>query len=200
MTIETEVAALTTSTTELVTAVGLQQTTVTNAVTAFTDVTTRVNSGLNQVDNTADADKPVSTAQQTEIDTKQNVLQSGVNISTVNGVSLLGGAPLVIERAPTEIAARTYDNRADIKSLTNSLAGDSVVIEGIGLLQFVETLLEPEDDETCFTVPGVGQWLLEAPAFDLLSAYALVEESIRDELDEDEEIRFNSYLTKLGVI
>jgi hypothetical protein len=124
MTIETEVAALTTSTTDLVTAVGLQQTAVTNAVTAFTDVTTRVNTGLNLVENTADADKPVSTAQQTEIDTKQNVLQSGVNISTVNGVSLLGGAPLVIERAPTEIAAKTYDNRADIKFLSRRQCSD----------------------------------------------------------------------------
>ena len=200
MTIETEVAALTTSTTELVTAVGLQQTTVTNAVTAFTDVTTRVNSGLNQVDNTADADKPVSTATQTAIDVKQAALVSGVNISTVNGVSLLSGTPITVERGATELRTRTYENRATLKTLTSSVEDDSAVVEGIGLFEFVTTELEPEDDETCFTVPGVGQWLLAVPAFDLISAYRYFEDAIRDEWDEDENIRLNSYLKTLGVI
>ena len=52
--------------------------------------------GLENVDNTSDADKPVSTATQTEIDTKQDVLVSGTNIKTVNSQSLLGAGDIVI--------------------------------------------------------------------------------------------------------
>jgi hypothetical protein len=200
MTIETEVAALTTSTTALVTAVGLQQITVDAQVAAFAAVTNKVNTELNLVDNTADADKPISAATQTALDLKQVSLVSGVTLSTVNGLSLLTGVPLLIERGATEISACAYEDRAVLKTLTTSIVNDSVVVEGIGLFQFVTTELEPEDDETCFTVPGVGQWLLAVPAFDLISAYRLFEDAIRDEWDEDENIRLNSYLKTLGVI
>jgi hypothetical protein len=200
MTIETEVAALTTATTTLTTAVGVQQTSITAALAGFSATTATVEAGLNNVDNTSDADKPVSTAQQTELDDKQATLISGTNISTINGSSLLTGTPLVLVRAPTEIAAETYDNRADLKTIVGSLAGDSVVVEGIGLFQFVETEDEPDDDETCFTVPGVGQWLLTAPAVDLLAAFDTFEDNTHYEDHEDELLRFNQYLISQGVI
>jgi len=46
--------------------------------------------GLNNVDNTSDANKPISTATQTALNNKQDLLVSGTNIKTVNGDSLLG--------------------------------------------------------------------------------------------------------------
>jgi hypothetical protein len=199
-TIEHAVSELTDATTLLTSAHTTSKATLDAAILTFAATTNTVNTQLNNVDNTSDANKPISTAAQTESDTKQDTLISGTNISTVNGSSLLSGTPLVISRAPTEIAAETYADRADLKALVGALAGDSVVVEGIGLFQFVATELEPEDDETCFTVPGIGQWLLSVPANDLLSAWALFEDAIRDELDEDENIRINTYLTTLGVI
>lgn len=197
MTIETEVAALTTSTTDLVTAVGLQQIAVAAAVAIFEDTTSRVNA-LNLVDNTTDADKEVSTAQQTALDAKQITLVSGINISTVNGVSLLGGSPLVIARSATSLVALAYQDRATLRSVPQlpSVLDDSVVIEGLGLFMFVDTTQEPDDDETCFTAT-TGQWLLSVPAYDLLSAMALVEDSYRDDLDEDESTRFAAYFATL---
>lgn len=53
-------------------------------------VLTKGDVGLSNVDNTRDSDKPVSTAQQAEFDSKQNALVSGENIKTVNGESILG--------------------------------------------------------------------------------------------------------------
>ena len=50
----------------------------------------RTNIGLGSVNNTSDANKPVSTATQTALDTKQATLVSGTNIKTVNSTSLLG--------------------------------------------------------------------------------------------------------------
>lgn len=52
--------------------------------------------GLGNVDNTTDAGKPVSTAQQTALDAKQATLVSGTNIKTINGDSVLGSGDLVV--------------------------------------------------------------------------------------------------------
>tara|TARA_S200002703_G_scaffold158940_1_gene170713 strand:+ start:344 stop:1216 length:873 start_codon:yes stop_codon:yes gene_type:complete len=52
--------------------------------------------GLGNVDNTADADKPVSTATQTALNAKQDTLVSGTNIKTVNSQSLLGSGDISI--------------------------------------------------------------------------------------------------------
>ena len=52
--------------------------------------------GLGNVDNTSDANKPVSTATQTALNAKQATLVSGTNIKTINGSSLLGSGNLEI--------------------------------------------------------------------------------------------------------
>tara|TARA_B110000483_G_C18141221_1_gene521544 strand:- start:64 stop:654 length:591 start_codon:yes stop_codon:yes gene_type:complete len=191
MTIETEVAALTTATTSLTDAVLVQQTSVTAAVATFAATTATVNDDLNLVDNTADVDKPVSTATQTELDLKQLALVSGVNISTVNGLSVLSGAPLVIERSATSLESLPYDERGTLKldpAIGNpaNVVDDSVVVEGLGTFMWVDTQLEPDDDETCFSTPSSGQWLLAVPAYDLLAAYQLVEDAVVDEFIEDQ--------------
>jgi hypothetical protein len=51
---------------------------------------------LNNVDNTSDADKPVSTATQTALNAKQSTLVSGTNIKTINGTSVLGSGNITI--------------------------------------------------------------------------------------------------------
>jgi hypothetical protein len=51
---------------------------------------------LNNVDNTSDADKPVSTATQTALNAKQATLVSGTNIKTINNESLLGSGNITI--------------------------------------------------------------------------------------------------------
>lgn len=46
--------------------------------------------GLGNVDNTSDANKPISTATQAALNAKQDTLVSGTNIKTINGSSILG--------------------------------------------------------------------------------------------------------------
>jgi len=189
MTIETQVAALTASTTALITAVGAQQVTVDDAILAFNAAILTVNNDLNNVNNTSDENKPVSIAQQIKFDELQPTLVSGGNISTINGVSVLEGGDLVIARSPTSLSSLPYESRGTLgydpvsPNLPN-VVDDSVVVEGIGLFMWVDTTDEPEDDETCFTTPS-GQWLLAQPAFDFIEAYALIEKSIIDEVVED---------------
>lgn len=191
MTIESAVAALVSSTTALTTAVGIQQIAVTAAVGNFTATTNRVNA-LNNVNNTADADKPVSSAAIAAMSLKQNNLVSGVNISTVNGQSLLGGQPLIIERSATSLSRVSYDDRGTLRALSPQV-DDSTIVESLGLFMWTNTKLEPEDDETCFNTTN-GQWLLRAPAWDLLDAWALHEQSITDDFREDESKRFAAYI------
>lgn len=52
--------------------------------------------GLGNVDNTSDADKPISTSTQTALNAKQATLVSGTNIKTINGTSLLGSGDITI--------------------------------------------------------------------------------------------------------
>ena len=191
MTIETQVAALTTATTSLTDAVLVQQASVSAARALFAATTATVNDELNLVDNTSDADKPVSDAAQVELDGKQVTLISGVNISTVNGLSVLSGTPLVVERGATSLESLPYDLRGTLKldpALGNPayVVDDSVVVEGLGMFMWVDTQLEPDDDETCFSTPSSGQWLLAVPGFDLLAAYQLVEDAVVDEFIEDQ--------------
>lgn len=193
-TIEDSIAGLTTATTALTTAVGVQQTAVSSAITGFTSVITRVNSELNLVDNTADLNKPVSTAAQTALNLKQGSLVSGVNISTVNGISLLSGNPLVIERSATSINRVTYDNRGNLRNTTSEI-DDSTVVESLGVFMWINSKLEPDDDETCFNTSS-GQWLLQTPAWDLIEAWNLYEQSFTDDWREDEGTRFAAYLLK----
>ncbi|MCK9988723.1 MAG: hypothetical protein AzoDbin1_05195 [Azoarcus sp.] len=65
--------------------------------------------GLGNVDNTSDANKPVSTAQAAAIAAKQDTLVSGTNIKTLNGNSLLGSGNLAISAGltPTVVSAST---------------------------------------------------------------------------------------------
>ena len=58
--------------------------------------TTKTQIGLGNVDNTSDADKPISNATQTALNAKQATLVSGTNIKTVNSTSLLGSGDLAI--------------------------------------------------------------------------------------------------------
>lgn len=55
--------------------------------------------GLGNVDNTSDANKPVSTAQAAAIALKQDTLVSGTNIKTVNGQSLVGSGNVAVNQS-----------------------------------------------------------------------------------------------------
>jgi hypothetical protein len=191
MAIEPAIAALTESTTSLTTAVALQQIVLTDAIAAFIDVTTRVNTGLTQVDNTTDLSKPISNATQTSLDTKQVTLVSGGNISTINGQSLLSGDPLVIERSATSLNTVPYDSRANLRGMSPQL-DDATVIAGLGLFMWINDQHEPDDDETCFTT-SAGQWILRIPASDLITAWGLFEAEYFNDWIEDEPVRFAKY-------
>ena len=52
--------------------------------------------GLSNVDNTSDANKPISNATSTALNSKQDTLVSGTNIKTINGSSVLGSGDVIV--------------------------------------------------------------------------------------------------------
>jgi len=60
--------------------------------------------GLANVDNTSDANKPISTATQTALDGKQATLVSNTNIKTVGGQNLLGSGNIVTTNSQTFVS------------------------------------------------------------------------------------------------
>lgn len=83
---------------------------------------TKTQVGLSNVDNTSDADKPVSNAQQTALDSKQDTLVSGTDIKTLEGQSLLGSGN--IDLTKTDVGLDQVDNTSDAnKPVQNVLYG-----------------------------------------------------------------------------
>lgn len=152
------------------------------SVAAFAVTIGRV-AELDEVENTADKDKIISDLTLLEIAKKQDVLVDGLNLSTVNGISLLSGTPLVVERSATSLVSLNYESRGSLRSPANPLPvkDDSVVIEGLGLFMYVGSTVEPDDDETCFTAKDpvsaapIGQWLLRVPSFEWQDAHLQLE-------------------------
>jgi hypothetical protein len=195
MTIEAQVANLTVAVNAQTAAVVANQLITTTAQAAALATKNRVDA-LNLVDNTSDNAKPISTAAALALAGKQSALVSGVSLKSINSISLLGSGDLVVLSAPTSLRYLSYDNRASLRvvGVPAPQADDSTIVEGLGLFQFIESTEEPDDDETCFTASNLsGQWLLAVPALDLLEAYALIEDSIRDESEEDEVARLSAY-------
>lgn len=74
-------------------------------------VLTKADVDLANVDNSADADKPISTAVATALAGKQATLASGTNIRTVSGQSLVGSGNVTLVKADVGLA--NVDNTSD---------------------------------------------------------------------------------------
>jgi len=82
---------------------------------------TKTQVGLANVDNTSDVNKPISSATQTALNTKQATLVSGINIKTVNGGSLLGSGDIEITSAVGwGNITGTLSNQVDLQTILNS--------------------------------------------------------------------------------
>lgn len=64
---------------------------------------TKAQVGLGNVDNTSDLNKPISLAMLTALDSKQDLLVSGLNLKTINGQSLLGSGDLIFANAVNSV-------------------------------------------------------------------------------------------------
>lgn len=79
---------------------------------------TKIQVGLGSVDNTSDIDKPISTAVQTALDTKQAVLVSGTNIKTIEGQSIVGSGN--IDLSKSDVGLSNVDNTSDANKPVSS--------------------------------------------------------------------------------
>ena len=86
--------------------------------------------GLENVDNTSDANKPISTATQTALDAKQATLVSTTNIKTINGRSVLGSGDLTVGSSINVFAAVSYNSYTN--TINRSYNVSSVVDNGTG--------------------------------------------------------------------
>ena len=86
---------------------------------------------LNNVDNTSDANKPVSSATQTALDAKQATLVSGTNIKTVNNTSLLGSGNIAISSAVAWGGVTgTLSNQTDLQTALDGKVDENSAITG----------------------------------------------------------------------
>jgi hypothetical protein len=86
---------------------------------------------LNNVDNTSDANKPISSATQTALDAKQATLVSGTNIKTINSTSILGSGNIAISSAVAwgEITG-TLSTQTDLQTALDLKVDENAAITG----------------------------------------------------------------------
>jgi hypothetical protein len=86
---------------------------------------------LNNVDNTSDANKPVSSATQSALNAKQDTLVSGTNIKTVNNTSLLGSGNIAISSAVAWGGVTgTLSNQTDLQTALDAKVDENTAITG----------------------------------------------------------------------
>jgi len=86
---------------------------------------------LNNVDNTSDASKPISSATQTALDGKQATLVSGTNIKTVNNTSILGSGNIAISSAVAWGGVTgTLSNQTDLQTALDGKVDENTAITG----------------------------------------------------------------------
>jgi hypothetical protein len=86
---------------------------------------------LNNLDNTSDANKPVSSATQSALNAKQDTLVSGTNIKTVNGTSVLGSGNISISSAVAWGGVTgTLSNQTDLQTALDGKVDENSAITG----------------------------------------------------------------------
>jgi hypothetical protein len=86
---------------------------------------------LNNVDNTSDANKPISSATQTALDAKQATLVSGTNIKTINSTSILGSGNIAISSAVAWGGVTgTLSDQTDLQTALDLKVDENAAITG----------------------------------------------------------------------
>ena len=86
---------------------------------------------LNSVDNTSDANKPISSATQTALDGKQATLVSGTNIKTINSTSILGSGNIAISSAVAWGGITgTLSSQTDLQTALDLKVDENALITG----------------------------------------------------------------------
>lgn len=93
---------------------------------------TKSDIGLSAVDNTTDLNKPISSATATALSQKQDTLQSGTNIKTINGNSILGSGNLTISGGSSSLEIKDEGVSVASSTLSINFTGDSVTATSDG--------------------------------------------------------------------
>jgi hypothetical protein len=88
-------------------------------------VLTKTDIGLSNVDNTSDANKPISSATQTALNLKQDTLISATNIKTVNSNTLLGSGDVVIDKSSVGLGNVANVDTTNASNITSGTLGDA---------------------------------------------------------------------------
>jgi nitrogen fixation protein len=121
--------------------------------------------GLGNVDNTTDLNKPISTATQTALDTKQATLVSATNIKTINGSSILGSGDLAVSGGGgnTQIYLDQSPDNGTYALLSGSINGSNTLFTVSQGVYISGTLVVARNGQV-LTQGGSNDWVETTPA------------------------------------
>lgn len=111
---------------------------------------------LDNVDNTSDANKPISTLTQTALNAKQDTLVSGTNIKTINSTSILGSGNIDIIETDEKVKYDAGDTTAGYVA-DKIIAGTGIsVAEGAGANENKLVVTNSSPDQTVAISAGTN--------------------------------------------
>lgn len=120
-----------------------------NAHASATSAHSKSQVGLGQVDDTSDADKPISTATALALAGKQATLVSGTNIKTLGGQSPLGEGDIpLIQRAMAMALAYTAGR---VTTITEDGADTAITYNADGTVHTITSTVEGKTRTETFT-------------------------------------------------
>lgn len=140
--------------------------------------------GLSNVDNTSDANKPVSIDQAIAIGLKQDALVSGTNIKTIEGQSLLGSGN--IDLTKSDVGLSNVDNTSDANKIVSTAQATA-----IGLKQ--DTLVSGTNIKTIggSSILGAGNLPIPDPAGWTTIVKSASQDVTGSTLVDDSELQFS---------
>ena len=118
--------------------------------------TLKADLSLDNVDNTSDADKPISDLTQTALNAKQDTLVSGTNIKTINSTSILGSGNIDIPGTDEKVKYDAGDPTAGYVA-DKIIAGTGIsVAEGAGANENKLVVTNSAPDQTVAITAGTN--------------------------------------------
>ena len=178
-----------------------------NDTVTFDVVVDKTDIGLGNVDNTSDANKPISSATQTALNLKQDTLVSGTNIKTVNSNTLLGSGDVVIDKSSVGLENVANVDTTNASNISSGTLGDArlsanVTIQG-NTFNAASKLVQLDASAK---LPAVdGSQLTNLPSFSppngllkIASAISTTFQVVKDYLDNASVLFLNSRRIGIG--
>ena len=150
---------------------------------------TKAQVGLGNVDNTSDANKPVSNATQTALNGKQDTLVSGNNIKTVANQSLVGSGNVALSKSDVGLANVANVDTTNASNISSgTLDANRLATSGVTAGEYTKVTVDNKGRVTAGSVPTT------------LAGYSIGDAYTKTDIDSVNAFRADKFLAAQNIV